>query len=786
MQKKHVVGFLIATSMVLHELHAGASSKPVVCGDTPHPMRMTVRHIEGKGVGYNQGYTTLEGFFTPSEPWKNSWMPFLDLRGHVFNSGQAAANAGVGVRYLASRVWGVNTYYDYRKTEHQAYNQISLGLETLGKNWDARINGYLPVGDKKSGYFHRKFHRFSGHSMFVSRKREFALKGANLEIGAHVDNIPRIPFYFAAGPYYLNGEGKTAWGGEIRAAVDFFDHVRLEGNTSYDHLFKWIGQGQLSIMIPFGGKKTVRQKKDACSRELMLRERAVQRVDRNEIIPVDKKRKTSLAINPNTEQPYVFWFVNNTSSSNGTIESPYPTLLQAQTASLPNDVIYVFQGDGTSTGMDSGLALQEGQRLLGSGTHQNLPTTIGSISIPAFTAGMPLLTNPGNNIVTLAHNNTVSGIHFVDGLAAIFGSSITNATLENNQFTPSIVQTSINLSNTSGNITIAGNLFTAAVVDANANGIVINNTDTSATIAVLNNTFNNHGGFGVFIGMNGACNHVINCVHNTLTAPIGFESPQGGPFPPGPGPNGIRVQGADTSIATVFIAHNLCLFHEAEGISILTLNNTVINSSIASNTVQPGTLVPITGPVPSIGIVLESGDSGVQHSIIEGNIVMASKTSGIGFANLGAGNCTVTVDSNTVTGGGQAPGGDIFGGGIIIAAEGTGNVTAQVKHNTLLQNLQEGGVVGLGLNVSSLTSPGTLCLKMLNNTSDTGYILYNPNVTASPPINLEVGYQTNTGTINFVSPLSSSIPPVPPFSIPPSFFFGPGGPITIVPPGTCQ
>ena len=32
-------------------------------------MRVTARHIESNGIGYNQGYTTLEGFFSPMSPW---------------------------------------------------------------------------------------------------------------------------------------------------------------------------------------------------------------------------------------------------------------------------------------------------------------------------------------------------------------------------------------------------------------------------------------------------------------------------------------------------------------------------------------------------------------------------------------------------------------------------------------------------------------------------------------------------------------------------------------------
>jgi hypothetical protein len=75
----------------------GDSPSEEICGTAPKPMRITTRHIEGNGIGYNRGYTTIEGFLAPYQ--YDRWIPFVDLRGHVLNDGQLAANAGVGVRY---------------------------------------------------------------------------------------------------------------------------------------------------------------------------------------------------------------------------------------------------------------------------------------------------------------------------------------------------------------------------------------------------------------------------------------------------------------------------------------------------------------------------------------------------------------------------------------------------------------------------------------------------------------------------------------------------------------
>ena len=150
----------------------------------------------------------------------------------------------------------------------------------------------------------------------------------------------------------------------------------------------------------------------------MIADRALQRVDRQEIIIVDHKKGKSAAIDPATGQPYTFFFVDNTSHSQGTFESPFNTLLAAESASGPNDVIYVFTGDGTDTGMNSGITLQRGQQLLGAGINQRILTTQGTIIIPAQDTGLPIISNANDpsafGVQLSAGNNVVSGLYLQD------------------------------------------------------------------------------------------------------------------------------------------------------------------------------------------------------------------------------------------------------------------------------------------------------------------------------------------------------------------------------------
>ena len=381
-----------------------------VCEQSPRHMRVVARYTTPQGIGYNHGYTTLEGFFAPNHFLRGTWLPFVDLRGHLFDNGKFAVNAGVGCRYLsASRLWGINSYYDYRNTTHQHYNQVAVGFESLGDLWDFRLNGYLPLGWKQSPFRNFTFGRFHGNNMLIRATQDFALKGANAEVGLHVDHFKRAPLYFAAGPYYLTGKGATTWGGELRAAVDLFrPYVRLEARTAYDHFFKWTGQGEISLSFSFGGRGQTK----SCGEAITPDMRAMQPVARNEIIPTGELHDLFSAINPATGEPYFFAFFDNTSHSDGTFESPYTTL-----AAVDGDILYIFPGDGsaydTSGGGSEGLLLKQSQRLLGASTVQHIPTTRGVIAIPALATTLPLVTTTDTSgyVVTLNSDNTIAGLY---------------------------------------------------------------------------------------------------------------------------------------------------------------------------------------------------------------------------------------------------------------------------------------------------------------------------------------------------------------------------------------
>lgn len=467
-------------------------------------LTLGVSHLEGSGVGFNQGYSTLEAFFHPPSCIGDAWMPFLDARGHIFNDGKPAANAGMGVRHLGSQVFGVNAYYDYRDTKHQHYNQAGLGLELLGSFWDVNINGYLPFGRTKSSGFdkHSSFAYFRGHSLYLNNreKREFSMKGIDANVGFEFGNPDKQFIRVAAGPYYYSGHfGKHAVGGRAKVTAYLLKYITLDGETSYDNLFHSRTQGTISLNFSLGSRKF---KKNSCTQRVceyskFLNRKLLQAPERSEIIVVDKhkQKKNQVAINPATGQPYIFWFVDNTSNSAGTFESPFPTLVQAQNSSSANDVIYVFAGNGTSTGMNAGIILKNNQKLFGAGISQTVDTTQGVITIPSQANGAPLLTVSSGAVIDCANTNEISGLHVLipdlDGAVGIRCSNITNVSIHDNQIElrgdHSFLKDMVFFDLCAGEVSVNRNSL--VYTSADGAGVNFHKVSSGATYLITNNQF---------------------------------------------------------------------------------------------------------------------------------------------------------------------------------------------------------------------------------------------------------------------------------------------------------
>ncbi|MEN9653898.1 MAG: hypothetical protein RL235_10 [Chlamydiota bacterium] len=784
------------------------------CPNGRRHYRTAIRHIESGGIGYNNGYTTLE-LFLASAPSHWSVTPFIDTRGHVFDNGRWAANVGVGLRSLwKNRAYGMNAYYDYRGTSHLHANQIGIGVETLGELFDFRMNGYLPVGGKNSAPYDTTFQSFSGHSMIVSQKVQSAMKGANAEFGLHLGKVSSCDFYTAIGPYYfISNKAPTTWGGQARLYGTFKDILTLEISDSYDRTFHNKFQGQIALGFSFGPISKVKNQGRTCKTATILNDRMLQPVNRQEIIVIDKVRKRSAAINPATGLPYFFVFVDNTSSSNGTYESPYRSLAQAQNNSAPNDIIYVFPGNGTSAGMNAGITLKASQKLWGSGVIHMLQTTAGTVFIPAQSSSLPTITNTDvdtdGNAITLATNNAISGLTIASALNdAIYGTNpqsldvsactFRNTTtyaieasfpgsasisLTNNLFLNNVNGVFFALNGTS-TILCSGNTFTGQT-SVSSVPIEISATSNAFTAQIQNNAFRSNTTGTVRVNLNTTTQANINLVNNMVSNNgTGSQSSLGSSLV-------IISSGTNSNCAIVLSGNTFSgntsnsLYMHTSG-AFTTLSTTASGNTMSGN---GGSALVLATPANTLTLAATNNtitgcnDNGIavisSTSSTTGNITISNNTitdignlsNGI-TVNQNFATLNLTISNNTISG--------CEGTGIIsYAPTGINSLTMSIANNTIAncENLGSNAASGLDIEQytnlagsvtnntlsgntgvavtigSTLTSP-TACLTLTGNSSSTDYLLTNPigGLFKLTPCNAS---SVNTGTINSSGTITS-------------------------------
>ncbi len=380
-------------------------SKKQECYPLEYGSRVELGYRGPKGFGYDHGYGTLSAFLSPNG--KRTFQPFIDLRGHVFDNGKWAANAGLGGRVSFDKVvLGLNAYYDYRDSDClNGISQAGGGFELLSRWVELRVNGYVPFGSTTASK-NDCFQCFKGNRIIINQELCAALPDVDAELGFYLPGpLTFFDTYIGVGPYYLfdktveqeklGGE----WGGRARISLQLYDGITAGGDVTYDPIFNTRGQGWIKLSLPLGpanlrkeGKRFKDRYPGPCDETARLYARMTQPVYRNEIIPIENKTRCCEINRPCSEASYNIHFVNNLAKGPGlgTFECPFNRLILAEEASCPGDIIYVFPGDNTTNGHNEGIVVQTEQFLVSSAFDFELDC----IKIPALTPGiMPLICN---------------------------------------------------------------------------------------------------------------------------------------------------------------------------------------------------------------------------------------------------------------------------------------------------------------------------------------------------------------------------------------------------------
>lgn len=636
------------------------------------PGRLIIKHFEADGVGFNGGYSTVEGMM--AAPFSYRHIPFADIRYHVFDRGRSALNGGIGYRYNiagSGAIFGMNAYYDARWTTGQTFSQFGGGLEFLSRFLDLRFNGYFPVKDSLE-IRSLTFDGFVGNTIAVKEKRRMAMTGGDGELGFYFGRLGDLKMYAAGGSYYFKRQQcNTKWGAKGRLRFSWLDNIWAEFSVEQDSFFGLNYQGRAALNLPFWKKPRTRKWSYFPHFEALI----IQPPVRQEIIALCDISPVKPARDANGDIITV-WFVDNTSSSDGTIESPFPTLAQAQGASAPNDIIYVFPGDGTTTGMDAGITLKQRQYFLGAGTAQPILLENGILTIPPQANGIPKITNLAGSAVVLSKRNSVRGFNIISPTMTGITGVNTGATVID-QITCTGATDGLSLTVT-GRKKLGLALTNSTFSSGSMNGVLITSTARSDVEAAINKcTCSSNAIDGISFSNTGFATGTLNISNCTMQ---------------GNTADGIDIASGGESLTTS-ITNNKITTSGSRGVDIIASSSAIVDATLTGNTIN----------IATRGIDLSTSATSQLTATINKNAI--TKTSGGGLVldgSSGGTTTTVTATDNVIS---KTTGGD----GILITS-GTSNATTCTFTSNTIKDI----TTGPGLKIDPGTSGSVTCTATAN------------------------------------------------------------------------
>jgi hypothetical protein len=463
-------------------------------------------------------------FFLPLMQDSSSLL-FGNARLRVADHDNHEGNLGVGYRKMLDG-WNLGGYgyFDRRKTSTgNKFNQVTLGAEALGRDWDFRANLYVPQGDKVRDLGTSSTATASGGSILVSTStlQEMALKGYDVEAGwrapvwaAEADKQLRL----YAGGYHFSDNGVRVSGPRVRAELAMYEvpalwkGAQLMLGAEYQDDNARGGQGFVSVRlrIPLGSEKDSGRRMNFQERRMAAPVvRDVDVVTRSVVSAPVVEAATALA------DGRAFSVL----SSDSTTGAALPGAVAAAGA---NSVV-ILSGTFNTT---AATVMQTGQTLAGSAT---VRTASGR------TATTPLATINGGFsgfAVEAANNSTLTGLTIRNtgsagtGTGGVRVNGVTGVVISNN----TIVASELGVNSSNGitlvgvnSATITGNDIRAISNNNGAVATAINVFSATSTVTIANNTLSGSGstnpGFNRFLGIGaGATINTAASTGNTAAA----------------------------------------------------------------------------------------------------------------------------------------------------------------------------------------------------------------------------------------------------------------------------
>jgi hypothetical protein len=228
-------------------------SKPVCC--TSPTSHLDLGYATGENIDTEKNYPFARLVWFP-ECKIGGKNPLYQVSFLRFSDKKWAGSAGVGIRWQPRRTChliGANLFYDCRECDQATYHQVGAGIEYLSLSWEARANGYLPVGGK---YHIKKLQLFddyaAGYFVRVNRIEQME-RGIDAEVGHNYYYKDYLRFYVGAGPawYQSTYSEDDYWAFMARGFIEWKRMARFEVRTFKQRDEKWHVQGVVTLSFPF-------------------------------------------------------------------------------------------------------------------------------------------------------------------------------------------------------------------------------------------------------------------------------------------------------------------------------------------------------------------------------------------------------------------------------------------------------------------------------------------------------------------------------------------------------
>lgn len=605
----------------------------------------------------------------------------------------------------------VSGWIDYDGDEQgnfaHSFAQVGLGAAIKTRRWDVMANGYFPVGttDYTSGPVGNCF---LGNNLVLSHGTDSALRGFDATLRLRPAMMGIVNGTIDLGGYgYGSDLIEYFGGGRVRVGMQAFNGMMVNAEVTQDDRFDttfalnigWV-YGVNNAGVAYGGLG-----------------RDLEQTIRNDHI-VRFQQDTVLAINPDTGAAYNVIHVDNTADpgvETGAAETPFQALASAEAASVPNDIIFVNSGDGTTAFYDQGIVLQDGQYLLGSGVTHSIPIQNGLNLICTVGTARPTITANGRgNAITLANNNVVNGF-IIDGAAGdmangIFGDGftggipLTDGLIENVTVSGALLH-GMHLNGIDGDWTFRNNNFDNNGIDG---ALIENACDPASQFVFDSNTFNSNGRDGLHFDNYDAASFQLltNQANNNGRDGVRLENFKNGAgtglaldlnghVSTGNAGFGVHINGGDGALRVI----NGNITGNGGGLRIADWTNTDPTSNTFIGAVGAGNVSNYSNNVTGTGIDVEL-TSGVQRVIIANT---TADGNGLGVRLLASGVGTV-MDGSILD---NLSFSNNVGDGIRLTSTDGGTLRAIVDQPTLGQ-LQVVGNGQTGINViAGSNSAGT-------------------------------------------------------------------------------